>query len=68
MGREEILIYLQTRLLLPAWLGVGAALEFGLQQGWKPEFAEMYRDWPFFQTTMDLVDMVLSYVLSSLSL
>jgi len=55
-----IFSFTQTRLLLPAWLGVGTALEFGLQNGFKNDFAEMYRDWPFFQSTIDLVDMVLS--------
>lgn len=55
-----IFSFTQTRLLLPAWLGVGAALELGLQNGWKDDLVEMYRDWPFFQSTIDLVDMVLS--------
>jgi phosphoenolpyruvate carboxylase len=55
-----IFSFTQTRLLLPAWLGVGAALDYGLQNGWESDLVEMYNNWPFFQTTLDLVDMVLS--------
>ncbi len=48
----------QTRLLLPPWLGFAAALE-----GSKEETAAlraMYRDWPFFRSKVDLLEMVLA--------
>ena len=42
----------QNRLLLPSWLGVDAALE--------QEAGAMYRDWPFFRSTIELIEMVLA--------
>src|SRR5215831_4610771 len=74
-----VLAWTQTRLMLPAWLGVGAALaptsppslgelssppdplslrergDEGLQ-----ELRQMYDAWPFFSSTLDLVEMVLA--------
>lgn len=55
-----IFSFTQTRLLLPSWLGVGAALDEGMKCGWKDDLVAMYTTWPFFQSTLDLVDMVLS--------
>ncbi len=37
-------------------------MEEGLKKGWQDDLANMYKEWPFFQTTLDLVEMVLSYV------
>mmetsp|Transcript_14188 Transcript_14188/g.13713 ORF Transcript_14188/g.13713 Transcript_14188/m.13713 type:complete len:921 (+) Transcript_14188:137-2899(+) len=54
-----VFAWTQTRLNLPAWLGVGA----GLEQEFKtnPEvLKEMYQDWPWFRTIIDLVEMILS--------
>jgi phosphoenolpyruvate carboxylase len=42
----------QNRLLLPSWLGVDDAL--ALYDG------EMYEQWPFFRSTIDLIEMVLA--------
>lgn len=45
----------QSRLLIPAWYGMGTALtEFGAasQGGWD-ELRELYRSWPFFRATVD---------------
>ena len=50
----------QTRLMLPAWLGVGAALGSVIDEGGLPELRRMYRDWPFFRSTIDLIEMVLA--------
>lgn len=50
----------QTRLLLPAWLGAGRALRKALDEGKKPLLSEMYRDWPFFRSAVDLIEMVLA--------
>ncbi|MEW6278451.1 MAG: phosphoenolpyruvate carboxylase [Candidatus Eremiobacterota bacterium] len=45
-----VFAWTQARVLLPAWYGVGAALD-------RPEdlplLREMYRSWPFFRGTMD---------------
>jgi phosphoenolpyruvate carboxylase len=54
-----IFAFTQTRLLLPSWLGVGEALEEAVGS-YAAEIEEMYRGWPFFQTTLDLIEMVLS--------
>ncbi len=50
----------QTRLLLPSWLGVGEALEEAIEGGALDELQTMYREWPFFRSTLDLIEMVLA--------
>lgn len=50
----------QTRLLLPAWLGVGEALDAALADGQESELQAMFRDWPFFRAFLDMVEMVLA--------
>ena len=50
----------QTRLMLPAWLGAGDALARAIEQGRHPDLTEMRDDWPFFRTTLDLIEMVLA--------
>jgi phosphoenolpyruvate carboxylase len=57
----------QSRHLLPGWLGVGAALEGYVAGGGKSGRRErlrllqrMYRDWPFFQTTIANIEMTLA--------
>jgi phosphoenolpyruvate carboxylase len=45
----------QNRCLIPAWYGLGAALVELLDSdaaGWQTAY-EMYRQWPFFQATID---------------
>ena len=45
----------QNRCLIPAWYGLGAALTElldGQVSGWQTVY-EMYRQWPFFQATID---------------
>mmetsp|Transcript_30732 Transcript_30732/g.68934 ORF Transcript_30732/g.68934 Transcript_30732/m.68934 type:complete len:1031 (-) Transcript_30732:250-3342(-) len=46
----------QTRLHLPAWLGVGE----GLDSADAAMLQEMYREWPFFREIIDLIGMTLS--------
>ncbi|TVR00984.1 MAG: phosphoenolpyruvate carboxylase [Deltaproteobacteria bacterium] len=54
-----IFAWTQTRLLLPSWLGTGEALAAELAAD--PDgLRDMYRDWPFFQSTLDLIEMVLA--------
>lgn len=50
----------QMRLLLPAWLGVGQALHAAFEDGSEDVLREMYRDWPMFHATLDLIEMVLA--------
>jgi len=50
----------QMRLMVPAWLGVGRALEQVMQDGGEALLQEMYQDWPMFQATLDLIEMVLA--------
>jgi phosphoenolpyruvate carboxylase len=48
----------QNRLLLPSWLGTDDALEAAAGSG--PEIAAMMRDWPYFRSTIELIEMVLA--------
>ena len=50
----------QTRLLLPSWLGVEAALADSHDRGDDSLLRTMYERWPFFQSTVDLIEMVLA--------
>jgi phosphoenolpyruvate carboxylase len=55
-----VFAWTQTRLMLPAWLGVGQALDEAMGEGELDTLGEMYRTWPFFQSTLDLIEMVLA--------
>src|SRR5262245_24724588 len=53
----------QSRHLLPGWLGVGTSLERFVEE--KPrahlrELREMYRNWPFFHSTISNIEMTLA--------
>lgn len=50
----------QTRLMLPSWLGTGSALRGALGRGERELLREMYREWPFFRSTLSLMEMVLA--------
>uniref|UniRef100_A0A7S3YVA3 phosphoenolpyruvate carboxylase n=1 Tax=Lotharella globosa TaxID=91324 RepID=A0A7S3YVA3_9EUKA len=53
----------QTRFHLPVWLGVGKAMNTILEQKGtvdKAALIEMYREWPFFRSTISLIEMVLA--------
>jgi phosphoenolpyruvate carboxylase len=52
--------WMQTRLLLPGWLGVGDALAKTIKQGRKSTLQEMFERWPFFNAFLSLVEMVLA--------
>ncbi|XP_030449295.1 phosphoenolpyruvate carboxylase 4 [Syzygium oleosum] len=54
-----VFAWTQTRFVLPAWLGVGAGLRGVCEKGHTAELQEMYKEWPFFQSTVDLIEMVL---------
>ncbi|PWG63116.1 phosphoenolpyruvate carboxylase [Sediminicurvatus halobius] len=55
-----IFSWTQTRLMLPAWLGVGEALGEALAAGEAAELRRMYREWPFFRAFVDMLEMVLA--------
>jgi phosphoenolpyruvate carboxylase len=46
--------------MLPTWLGVGEALGGAIEAGRLEELRDMYREWPFFHSTLDLIEMVLA--------
>jgi phosphoenolpyruvate carboxylase len=50
----------QTRLLLGAWLGAEDALEQALARGERDQLRQMYRDWPYFRSVIQLIEMVLA--------
>ena len=50
----------QTRLLLASWLGVERALAVALGGADANTVRVMYREWPFFRSTIDLIEMVLA--------
>ncbi len=55
-----IFAWMQIRLMLPAWLGSESALQSHIEAGKLSQLQDMSRDWPFFQTFMDMLEMVLS--------
>ena len=50
----------QTRLLLASWLGVDEMLGEGVPAGDRDVCRQMYREWPFFRSTVDLMEMALA--------
>ena len=52
----------QCRLMLPGWYGFGAAVEgwIDAREGTLEELREMHRAWPFWQTVLSNMDMVLA--------
>lgn len=50
----------QNRLMLPAWLGAGEALQHAMDNGKKDLLKDMYKNWPFFGTRISMLEMVFS--------
>ncbi|OBT10083.1 phosphoenolpyruvate carboxylase [Vibrio sp. UCD-FRSSP16_10] len=48
----------QNRLVLPAWLGAGEAIQYSIDQGHLTLLEEMCREWPFFSTRLGMLEMV----------
>ena len=48
----------QNRLMLPAWLGAGEALQQVIDEGNVEILKTMYKDWPFFGTRINMLEMV----------
>lgn len=53
-----IFAWSQNRLMLPAWLGAGAALESAVAQGRGELLRDMAARWPFFATRLSMLEMV----------
>lgn len=53
-----IFAWSQNRLILPAWLGAGAALRAALDRGQGDMLREMASVWPFFATRLSMLEMV----------
>jgi phosphoenolpyruvate carboxylase len=50
----------QTRLMLGAWLGVEDAIDKAIARGERDRLRDMYREWPYFQSSIGLIEMVLA--------
>ena len=57
-----VFAWTQIRLMLPAWLGTAQALKYSSGNSFKSTIIDMEKNWPFFNSTMDILDMVISKV------
>ncbi|SJL83735.1 phosphoenolpyruvate carboxylase [Vibrio palustris] len=48
----------QNRLVLPAWLGAGEAIQYSIDKGHQALLEEMCREWPFFSTRLGMLEML----------
>ena len=55
-----VFAWTQIRLMLPAWLGSAEALRYSYIKEFRKTLYEMERDWPFFNSMLDMLDMVIS--------
>ena len=55
-----VFAWTQIRLMLPSWLGSAKALRFSSKSKYKKTLIKMEKDWPFFNSMMDILDMVIS--------
>lgn len=55
-----VFAWTQIRLMLPAWLGSDRALQAAISSGQLELLHEMYADWPFFTSYVDMLEMVLA--------
>ncbi|RZU44972.1 phosphoenolpyruvate carboxylase type 1 [Fluviicoccus keumensis] len=55
-----VFAWTQVRLMLPAWLGTGRALGNAMNDGFTPVIHDMREHWPYFQTLLDMLEMVLA--------
>lgn len=53
-----IFAWTQNRLMLPAWLGAGEALQHVINEGKQAVLEEMSSHWPFFTTRLGMLEMV----------
>ncbi len=55
-----IFAWTQTRLMLPAWLGSDRALGSSINGDQLEQIQQMYQQWPFFRSNIDMLEMVLA--------
>ena len=55
-----VFAWTQIRLMLPAWFGTGRALSHAMRDGYTPVIKDMREHWPYFQTLLDMLEMVLA--------
>ena len=57
-----VFAWTQIRLMLPAWLGTTEALRYGSIKKYSKTLTDMEKNWPYFVSTMDILDMVITKV------
>ena len=57
-----VFAWTQIRLMLPAWLGSAEALRYSSIKKFKSTLIDMEKNWPFFNSMLDILDMVISKV------
>ncbi|GLS83543.1 phosphoenolpyruvate carboxylase [Paraferrimonas haliotis] len=62
-----IFAWSQNRMMLPAWLGAGEALQQAIDSGKTELLQEMINSWPFFQARISMLEMVLAKTEPNLS-
>ena len=62
-----IFAWTQIRLMLPAWLGSAEALRYANIKKFKKTLYDMEKNWPFFNSMLDILDMVISKVDTDIS-
>jgi phosphoenolpyruvate carboxylase len=62
-----IFAWTQIRLMLPAWLGSAEALRYANIKDFRKILYDMERNWPFFNSMLDILDMVISKVDTDIS-
>ena len=55
-----IFAWTQNRLMLPAWLGGDEAIKSALEEGKTEILQTMIKEWPFFKTHIDMLEMVVA--------
>ncbi len=54
-----VFAWTQIRLMLPAWLGSAEALRYSYIKEFRKTLYDMERNWPFFNSMLDMLDMVI---------
>ncbi len=57
-----VFAWTQIRLMLPAWLGSAEALRYGYIKKFRKTLIDMEKNWPFFNSMLDILDMVITKV------
>ncbi len=55
-----VFAWTQIRLMLPAWLGSAEALRYSYINKFRRTLLEMEKNWPFFNSMLDTLDMVIA--------